>query len=159
MRISALRGNIDEDKLLPHVKTAQDIHLQPIIGTKLLEKCKQLVADDELDAAGNENYKELVYVYITPTLVFLTLWDAIPFVQYEIANGGVFQHNSENSATPSEAEVNSLLQKFKDKGSFYGGRLSDYLCDSGHKFPEWISGTEGSELPGGGQDPFKGWVI
>lgn len=42
MRITSLSGNVDLDKLLNHIKTAQDIHLQPVIGSKLMDKCKQL---------------------------------------------------------------------------------------------------------------------
>ena len=43
MRLTGLNGNIDEEKILPHVKTAQDIHLQPIIGTNLLAKIKAFI--------------------------------------------------------------------------------------------------------------------
>ena len=61
MRLTGINGNIDLDKILPHVKTAQDIHLQTIIGTNLLDKLKQLVTDGELDDPANEDYKTLVY--------------------------------------------------------------------------------------------------
>lgn len=159
MRISALKGNLDEDKILPHIKTAQDIHIQPVIGTKLLEKLKTLVEANELDAAGNENYKELVYVYLTPTEVFYTLWDAMPFLQYEIANGGVFQHLSENSNPPSDETVQMLVQKFKDKAEFYGLRMTEYLCDNQSDFPELNDSTTGSEMNPQGQDAFHGWVV
>ena len=89
MRITGLSGNIDEDKILPHVMTAQDIHLQPIIGTNLMQKVKDLIEDDELDDAGNEYYATLENTYITPTLVYLVMWDFLPFLQYEISNGGI----------------------------------------------------------------------
>jgi len=157
MRLTGLNGNIDEDKILPHVNTAQDIHLQPIIGTKLLEKCKQLIEDDELDDSGNEYYKALIYNYITPMLVFLVMWDFMPFMMYEIANGGIFQHNSDNGNSPTKEEVDSLIQRFKDKADFYGNRLTGYLCDNSNRFPELSQGTSQGELSNSGQDIFFGW--
>jgi len=159
MRLTGLNGNIDEDKILPHVNTAQDIHLQPIIGTKLMQKCKDLIEAGTLGDVGNEAYETLVYTYITPALVFLVMWDFLPFMQYEIANGGILQHNSENSATPTEGEVNSLIQRFKDKATFYGTRLTDYLCDNQSSFAELTESTTGAEMDDSGQQIFKGWVI
>ena len=157
MRITAFNGNIDEDKLLPHIKTAQDIHLRPVIGSKLMEKCKQLVADGTLNDSINANYKTLVYKYITPCLSFWSAWDAMPFIQYEIANGGVFQHNSENSATPSDESVIMLIQKFKDKAESYSTIMSDYLCDNSNKYPELNEATTGGEISPRGEDVFHGW--
>ena len=159
MRLTGLNGNIDETKILPHVKTAQDIHLQPIIGTNLLDKCKELVEDDELDDVGNENYKTLVETYITPNLVYLVMWDAIPFLQYEIANGGIYQHNSENSQTPTKEEIDVLIQRFKDKAEFYGQRLSGYICENNALFPELSESSTGADLSADGQSTFSGWVI
>lgn len=157
MRLTPVNGNIDEDKFLGSIKTAQDIHLQPVVGTKLMDKCKQLVLDNTLDDPVNVNYKELVYTYITPALCFWTMWDFLPFMQYEIANGGVFQHNSENSATPSDESVTMLTQKFKDKAEFYSLVMSDYLCDNSTKYPELSQTTDGGELNAQGEDIFHGW--
>ena len=159
MRITALNGNIDEDKILPHIKTSQDIHLQPVIGTKLLDKCKQIIADGTLDEPTNSDYKILIEVWITPALVFWTMWDFMPFHQYTIANGGIYQHQSENSATPDDSSVTMLIQKFKDKAEFYGGRLTEYLCDNSTLYPELLSGTTGADLSAGGSDLFHGWVM
>ncbi len=159
MRLTGLNGNIDEDKILPHVLTSQDIHLQPIIGTKLLDKCKDLIEAGTIGDAGNEAYNTLVNTYITPTLVFLCMWDFMPFMQYEIANGGIFQHNAENSATPTVEEVNALIQKFRDKADFYGERMSRYLCDNESNYPELTEATSGAEMDDEGQQTFGGWVI
>ncbi len=159
MRLTGLNGNIDEDKILPHVNTAQDIHLQPIVGTKLIDKCKDLIEAGTLNDAGNEYYKDLVYIYITPTLVYLVMWDFIPFMQYEIANGGIFQHNAENSTTPSDESINMLIQKFKDKADFYVNRLTSYICDNSSNFPEINESVDGGEMSGQGAQTFSGWVI
>ena len=157
MRVSSINGNIDFDKVSPHVKSAQDIHLQPVIGTKLMEKCKQLIADDTINDPGNADYKTLVYQYITPCLCYWTMWDFLPFMQYEIANGGVFQHNSENATTPADESVIMLIQKFKDKAESYSTIMSDYLCDKTNLYPELNEATKGGEINAQGEDIFHGW--
>jgi len=159
MRITGLSGNIDEDKILPHVMTAQDIHLQPIIGTNLMQKVKDLIEDDELDDAGNEYYATLENTYITPTLVYLVMWDFLPFLQYEISNGGINQHTTENGISASEENMNMLIKKFKDKAEFYGNRMSDYICDNSSEFPEISAAITGGELNSEGQQNMGGWVI
>jgi hypothetical protein len=159
MRITGLNGNIDEDKILPHVKTAQDIHLQPIIGTNLMDKIKALITAGTLNDAGNEYYATLENTYITPTLVYLVMWDFLPFLQYEISNGGINQHTTENGINASEENMNMLVQRFKDKAEFYGNRLTDYMCDNSTEFPELSAAITGGELNDAGQQNFYNWVI
>lgn len=161
MRLSGVSGSIDIDKILPHVNTAQDIHIEPIIGSKLLNKCKTLIADGEIADVGNEAYKTLVYDYITPALVNLTMWDAMPYIQYTIANGGVFQHNSDNSSSPIDDSVNQLIHRFKDKAAEYVRRLSEYLCGHSESFPELSEAIEGGELRASKDNKtnYTGWVL
>ena len=159
MRLTGLNGNIDEDKILPHVNTAQDIHLQPIIGTKLLDKIKALITAGTLTFALNPYYYTLTYTYITPTLVYFTMWDFLPFMQYEIANGGVFQHQAAESATPTKEEVDFIVLKFKDKADFYSERMVSYLCDNTENFPELSEAITGGEMNDRGHKNNSGWVI
>lgn len=159
MRLTGINGNIDEDKILPHVNTAQDIHLQPIIGTNLMHKCKDLIEAGTLTVADNPYYYTLVYTYITPVLVYLVMWDFLPFLQYEISNGGINQHITENGISASEENMNMLVTKFKDKAEFYGNRLTDYLCDNSTHFPETSQAVDGGGLNDSGQQNFSGWVI
>lgn len=159
MRLTGLSGNIDTEKILPHINTAQDIHLQPIIGTNLLDKIKALITAGTLTFADNPYYYTLTYTYITPTLVYLVMWDFLPFLQYEISNGGINQHTTEDGQSASEENMNTLVKKFKDKAEFYGHRLSDYICDNSTEFPEVSEAIDGGELNNEGQQNFNGWVI
>ncbi len=157
MTWTGINGNIDTDKMLPHVMTATDIHLQVILGTKLLDKCRQLVKDDELNLPENTDYENLVTNYITPVLVYYTMWDMMPFLTYSIQNGGIFQHQSENSASPDEAQMHMLIKRFKDKGEFYGRRLNDFMCANTTLFPEYHENGNG-DMYGGSKQTFNGIV-
>lgn len=159
MRMTSLRGTIDLDKLLPHIKTSQDFHLQPRIGTALLAKCKQLVADDQLNDEANAAYKTLIEDYIAPTLVFLCMEEVVPFLAYEISNGGIFKHTPENTTPLDKAELDSLVARFRDRATFYGSRLDDYLIANSNSFPEFTV-TNNGELPASGTPSFSGgWVL
>lgn len=143
MTWTGLDGNLDTDKLLPHVMTATDTSIQPLTGTDLLNKVRKDVKDDTLTG----DYETLVLYYITPALVFYTMVDMIPFLSYQIQNGGIFLHQSENATTPTIEEMNQLIQHFRDKAQFYGKALSDYLCDNSTLFDELFTNTGRATSP------------
>lgn len=158
MKLTGISGTVDMDKILPHVKTSQDIHLQTIIGTALLEKCKSLVEAGTLNSAGNENYKVLVEQKIAPVLVNYCMVDFLPFMAFEISNGGVYKHTPENTTPLEIGEVYKLVQAYKDKAEFYTTRLKDYLCTNSNLFPEYVQASNG-QMPSTGGDVFHGWVM
>ena len=43
VRLTALNGNTDTDKFIQFIKIAQDIHIENYLGTKLLQKIKDLI--------------------------------------------------------------------------------------------------------------------
>ena len=57
-----INDNLDANYLNPAIHTAQEIYLQQIIGTKLLEKIKDMIANNSL----TDDYKLLLDDYITP---------------------------------------------------------------------------------------------
>ena len=149
MTRTSLSGNTDEDKIYPHVLTAQDMGVQYALGTKLYDKVRQLVLDDTIGDAGNVNYKTLLDNYITPYLVFETMVDFIPFNSYEVSNGGVFQHQPEDGITPSKFEVDYLEAKYNKKSEYYKERMNTYLCANTSLFPEFNANTGSDVYPSG----------
>jgi len=157
MKWTGMGGSVDTTKLLPHIMTATDIHVQPILGTQLLDKCRELVRDDELGDAGNEVYEDLVLNYITPVLVYYTMWDMLPFLSFQIENGGLFTHTSENANSADEPQMQMIIKKFKDKGESYGRELSRFLCDNTDDYPELFTNT-GDDIPPSYRQTFQGVV-
>lgn len=152
MQLTSMSGNVDETKLLPQIKTAQDIHLQTAIGTNLMQKCQEIVV---AGTPYDEPYNTLINSYIKPALVFWTMWDFLPFLQYTIANGGLYKHTSQNSESVSIEDMDVLTQKFKDKATFYNERLTEYLCNYSSQFPEYYNGTS-PDIPPNGEGYFHG---
>ena len=100
-RKSIIDGNVDADKLIQFIEVAQDTHIQNYLGGLLYNKIQSLIINNTIDDAGNSDYKTLLESYIKPMLVWFTQSSYLPFAMYQISNGGVFKHRSENSETIS----------------------------------------------------------
>jgi hypothetical protein len=61
-------------------------------------------------------------------LIHYAMMDYLPFAAYQIKNGGVFKHNSENSETVSKDEIDFLTKKQRDFAEYYTRRFIDYIC-------------------------------
>ena len=97
VRNTIVDGNVDINKFIQFIRLAQDIHIQNYLGTDLYDKISSLILAGSLNITDNPDYVTLVDEYIKPMLIHFAMVDYIPFAAYQIANGGVFKHNSENS--------------------------------------------------------------
>ena len=57
-----------------------------------------------------------------------------PFAAYQVANGGVFKHNSENSESVTKEEVDSLIDKHRNFAQFYTRRFIDFMNFNNEQF-------------------------
>ena len=130
---SILDGNIDTDKFIQFIKIAQEIHIQNYLGSKLYDRIESDILNDTL----NGDYLELVKNYIQPMLIHYAMVDYLPFAAYQVKNGGVFKHISENAESVNKNEVDFLVQKERDFAEYYTRRFVDYICFNNTKFPEY----------------------
>jgi len=136
-------GNVDTDKFLQFIKIAQEIHIQNYLGTQLYLKISNDVDNNTLTG----DYLELVTDYIQPMLIHYAMVDYLPFAAYQIKNGGVFKHRSENSETPSKVELDFLVQKYRDFAEYYTRRFVDFMCFDNNKFPEYNDNQDSDIRP------------
>ena len=113
VRNSILDGNVDTDKFIMFIKIAQEIHIQQYMGTELYNEMITKIPD--IDNVANAKYKTLLTEYIQPMLIWFAQVDYIPFAAYQIRNGGIFKHRSENAETVSKNEVDFLVEKALNK--------------------------------------------
>lgn len=142
-RSTALNYNIDTEFLLPFVKTAQDKHLQAILGSKLYDK----IASDIKNSTLSGNYEKLVDDYIQDALVHYAVMEALPFISYKIANGSITQKNSENGTAATRADVDWLISKERDNAEFYGQRIIEYLIYNESLYPEYTNNNNDDIYP------------
>lgn len=153
-KYTALNGNVDVDKFVQFVAIAQDIHLQNLLGTDLLEKIQADITASTLTGV----YLALNTDYIKQTLIHYSMMEYLPFAAYTIANKGVYKHSSENSQNADKLEVDFLIEKERDIAEHYATRLVDYICNNASDFPEYSTNT-GADVSPDKNTVFSGWMI
>jgi hypothetical protein len=154
VRNSILDGNVDTDKFIQFVKIAQQIHVRNYLGTDLYNKISQ----DIINSTLTGDYLDLVKDYIQPMLIYYSLVDYLPFAAFQIKNGGIFKHTSENAETATKDEVDFLVQKYRDIAEYYTRRFIDYMSFNQTSFPEYYSNSNDDINPDS-DATFNGWVL
>ncbi len=153
-RKSIFDGNIDADKLVQFIEVAQDTNIQTYLGTKLYDKLQNDILNDSLGG----NYLTLVNTYIKPMLIWYTQAAYIPYAAYQISNGGVFKHDSENSTSVDASEIRTLTEHATETAEFYTQRFVDYMNFNSSLYPEFISNQDDGMYPHRDIN-FTGWVL
>jgi hypothetical protein len=158
VRNSILDGNVDTDKFIQFVKISQQINIQNYLGTELYNKFTTIIGNGDIDTNQYVNYKMLLNEYIQPMLIWYAQVDYIPFAAYQIKNGGVYKHSSENAETVSKSEVDYLVEKARTYADWYSRRFIDYMAFNQELFPEYTSNINNDIYPSY-DATFNGWVL
>lgn len=140
-----INKNVDIDAIRAELSVAQDLHLQPLLGTKFY---KHLLS--QVSSTGNtfnSDELELVNEYISPFLINVSYFEMIPHLHYRTMNRGIVEGQME-SATSVDAETMKYLRNIqKQRSEFYKQRMQDYLIngEGQNKFPDYLtySSTDG----------------
>ena len=151
---SIIDGNTDTDKFIQFIKLAQEIEIRNYLGTKLYEKLQADIAGSGVTG----NYQTLLNKYVQPMLIWYAQAEYIPYAAYQIKNGGVFKHTSENAETVSKSEVDYLVNKARNTAEYYTQRFLDYINNNSSLFPEYNQNTGGDVYPDS-DGLFNGWVL
>ena len=151
---TAANGNIDNDKLLPFINQAQDIHIQNYLGTDLYDKIQADIVASSLSG----NYLTLVNDYIKDMLLHWSMVEYLPYAGVNIANGGIYTKNPENSTALTKEHVDSLIERSRTTAQFYTNRFIDYMSFNNELFPEYSSNSNDDMSPDYKAD-FGGWVL
>lgn len=158
VRNSILDGNVDTDKFIQFINTAQVVTIQQFMGTKLYEKMADLISTGDINLVANADYKTLLNDYIQPMLIWYSQVDYIPFAAYQIRNGGIYKHSSENSETVSKDEVDFLVEKCRTQADWYTRRFIDFMAFNQTTYPEYTLNTNDDLYPS--YDAVNnGWVL
>ena len=150
-------GNVDTDKFIQFIKLAQEIHIQNYLGTQMYDGLTAaLVAG--IDLPANARWKTLLDDYVVPMLIWFSQVDYIPFASYQIRNGGMYKHRSENSESVSKEEVDYLVEKARTNAEWYSRRFIDYMSFNETLFPEYTSNSNDDLYPSY-DATFNGWVL
>lgn len=128
-----INDSVDSSLIKNNVRTAQDIHLQRIIGTKLYQKIQS-----DIDASTlTGDYLTLVSDYITDFLIYATYYETLESIYLRPRNNGLLQPTGgENSIEVDRSIYDMKRQSVENKMEYYADRLSSYISDEEQLFPE-----------------------
>ena len=133
---------IDGKQIKPQIKIAQDMYLQPSLGSTLYLRLQSGIEANNLSI----NETTLLNTYITDCLVWYTV-SLLPFsLGYQFFSKGVLQKTSEESNTPSRADLELISNQYKKTAEFYKQRLVDYLRENYLLFSEYFNPGSGLDV-------------
>lgn len=156
VRNSIMDGNISTDKFIQFVKIAQEIDVQQIMGTDLYNGLS--AAMPNIDDAANARWKTILDDYIVPMLIWYAQSNYYPFAAYQVKQGGVFKHTSENSISVDKNEVDFLVEKARTNAEWYSRRFIDFMTFNQTTYPEYNSNVNDDIYPSY-DSTFNGWVL
>lgn len=140
--------SVDINVIRAEIGIAQDLQLQPLLGTKFYNHLLSCVS-----ASGNtfnQNELTLVQDYISPYLIQVSYHEMIPHLHFRTMNRAIVKGDME-SATGVDIETMKYLRTIqKQRADFYMMRLQDYLIIGKGQglFPDYLSqNTEDGMVP------------
>tara|TARA_Y100000114_G_scaffold151078_1_gene167307 strand:+ start:1116 stop:1616 length:501 start_codon:yes stop_codon:yes gene_type:complete len=153
-RNSIVDGSVDVDKFLGFIKLSQEIHIRNYLGTDLYNDLQTKIIGDTLTTADTT----LINTYIQPMLIHFAMVDYLPFASYQVKNGGVFKHTSENSESVSKEELDYLIAKHRNFAEYYTRRFIDFMTFNQSTYPKYNSNTN-DDIPPDKDSLFNGWQL
>jgi len=154
-------GNINPEKLIPLVYTAQSKYLLPILGTVLYETLQSKIILEQSGTPMEQRLKILLDDYITDALCHYAVVEALPFSLYTYGEGGTMMNTPEFKTNPDKRNVDFLLQKELQSAQFFAERLTDFLIANSSDYPEYwqTNGKSDNIYPDKSQKYNTGWVL
>ena len=138
---TAINLNVDPNLLLPYVRQAQKLYVEPKLGTKLTQKLKDLITAGTIGDVANAAYKTLLDDYIGDMLPNWAFYHAVPFLRFKIENGNIYSKTSETGNALSTEESQSLREEVSNTAQYYTERLIEYITNNTSLFPEYSTNS------------------
>lgn len=138
---TAINLNVDPNLLLPYVRQAQKLYVEPKLGTKLTQKLKDLITAGTIGDVANAAYKTLLDDYIGDMLPNWAFYHAVPFLRFKIENGNIYSKISETGNALSTEESQSLREEVSNTAQYYTERLIEYITNNTSLFPEYSTNS------------------
>jgi hypothetical protein len=132
---SMVDDNVDTKLLTTFIITAQDLHIQTILGENLYNK----IMDDVSTGSISGDYKTLLMNYVMPAHMWFTIYEAIPFISFKITNKSITQKSGPNEPIANSGDLNWLRNIVKKNADFYNQRVREYIINLPSSFPEYFT--------------------
>jgi hypothetical protein len=118
-----------------------------LIGSNLLNKLCEMVENNTLTA----DYKKLLDDYIANYLIYKTMAEIQIPLYGKFRNSGMIQSQDTQTQQIELKNIQYLIDYYDYKATFYGNRLTDFLCAFSSKYPEYNKAVN-NEIPAQKED-------
>lgn len=133
--ITNIDNNVHSKYLLSAIRESQEINLQEILGSSMMNKLKLLIFTNTINDESNIRYKSLLdecQLFLAyQTIVKLCLITAV-----KISNGGLQQNTDENLSVLNVTDTFTIQEHYQTKADFFGRRLQQYIINNIEDLPE-----------------------
>lgn len=134
-------GNVEQDVVKNTIFRVQESQLQPIIGTPLFLKLKELIQTWD-GGIGSGDYYELLKDYIVPVLIPMVEFKITFHQGTKITNKTSGSNNDEYIRSSTVSDSNNLRDELRKDITHFKNQLIRHLCDDcGVKYPEYKERT------------------
>lgn len=152
-----INDNTGSEYIRPAIETSQDIYLQQLIGSQLLNKLYDLISTNKI--AEEKNYKTLLDDYITQYLKYKVLSEVVIPLAYKYRNAGIVQTTNDNVQSTTLRDAQLVQNHYEMRATFYAERMSSYLDANADLFPEYRSKVTNADIMAD-PDAYKtNWVL
>ncbi len=123
--ITGLNKEIDEGILNPSILTAQELQIEPKLGTKLYQ------------ALLNGSYASFKENFVYQALCWFAVVEGLPLIYNRIGNGGVFNNSNANAQVVPITNYANMLQWANGKATTYSDRMMKQIEFKRVDFPEY----------------------
>jgi hypothetical protein len=139
---SVFNLNVDTKDIYQSAYVAQDMYIEPILGTNLYEALQlsysaQTLTPDE----------EILMSFIKPVVAWRATQLTLPFITFNVKNKGPQLQNSDYSNGIGTAELFYIKKEVENRAEWYAQRLLNYLCQNGNLFPLYVSPGTSNTYP------------
>ena len=136
--LTALNLNIDDVVIRANILNVQRMYIEPILGTDLYDSVVSKIAASSLTG----NYQTLVNTWCSSAVAWYTMVELVPQIAVDIARGGVYRGQAENSNAATIQEINLLRDSYRNNAERFTDRLGEYLCNNSTLFPEYTTNSD-----------------
>lgn len=154
-----INDNVGSEFIRPAIEVSQDMYLQQLIGTELIDKLYQLVIDGTIQDEKNSNYKMLIDDYITNYLKYKVLTEITLPLAYKYRNAGLVQSTGDHYQQSTLRDATMIQSHYEQRATFYGERLTKYLNANNGDFPEYRSRRDSADMMADPDAYNTNWVL
>jgi hypothetical protein len=130
---SAIEQNVDDNKLLPAITKAHQIHLMQLIGSEMYKDLETKYTNNTLNA----DELTLVKDYIKPCVAQYSHYYALSYIHFNQTNKSINTESSEHSEPIDLQSLKYFRSDVLETAQFYANRLSDHIRLNYSKFPKY----------------------